>query len=169
MLLSSKLAAIRIRKYLEATMSAAEDPPFEEKTAESAASPEQDEVPSARTRNAAHANLDSATRKLSRARRFHELLRFTVSVSGALVAWGFLHASLTGSGDVPKLEEAFGSALLFASIAGIATTVVRFVSRVGQREIAVLQRDSELRKQENELLSTEFDRIGKGPTDLRVE
>jgi len=110
-------------------------------------------------RNHHHDALDSAMHSLGTSRQNHDLYRLIASLLGALLALGLLHASLTGSGDLPKIEEAIGSALLFASITGIAVTLLRWLSRVEQRAIAAHERESRLRRRENELLSMEFDRI----------
>jgi hypothetical protein len=102
---------------------------------------------------------DLTINNLSRARQRHHLLRFLASVLGVLIAWWLLHASLKGTGDLHKIEEAVGSALMFAAITGIGATIVRWLSRVEQHEIAVLRQESQQRRLEQELVSMEFSRL----------
>lgn len=80
----------------------------------------------------------SAVSMLRRARFHHHLWRVILSLVGGILAVLALQWSVDGDEDVwSKVAEALGGALLFASVTGIAVTILHAISRVERREIAV--------------------------------
>jgi hypothetical protein len=96
-------------------------------------------------RSQAHEELARAIDRLARSRLRLRVLRLVAAVVGAVLSVLLLHASLQGNGDVQKVEDVIGGALLFASISGVATTALQWLSGVERHELRVLRQDLELR------------------------